>query len=136
MALYNLLSDYDAVMQGNNAAVTLAAMRLVVGVAAWVAPGVVGKIAGLDGSNYGESRYLWRIFGVRDAVLGAGVLATDGKSRKAWLKAGIVCDTFDTGSSVIGGKSGALPKKTAAFLTLPAVVGTCLGLAAHKLEDE
>ncbi len=131
-ALYNLGVDYDAVIKRNDAATTLAAMRVVVGIATWAAPGIVGKIVGLQES--GDSRYLWRIFGIRDAVLGIGVLASQGETRKMWLKAGIVCDISDAMAAIVGGRSGTLPARTSASLTAPAVMGIFMGLAGHKLE--
>ena len=132
MALYSLNVDYDAAMKRNDPATVLAVMRVVVGIATWAAPGLVGKIVGLQES--GGSRYIWRIFGIRDAILGTGVLTSQGETRKMWLKAGIACDVSDTMAAIVGGKSGALPARASASLTAPAVMGILMGLAGHKLE--
>ena len=48
--------------------VMLAAMRIAVGVVAWVRPDVAATSFGMSAPD-GQARYLWRLFGVRDAVI-------------------------------------------------------------------
>ncbi|PRC52852.1 hypothetical protein C6A85_56810, partial [Mycobacterium sp. ITM-2017-0098] len=51
--------------------VALAAMRIGIGALAWTRPDVAAKMFGFSGTD-GQSRYLWRLFGVRDVLVGLG----------------------------------------------------------------
>ena len=87
----------------------LAASRLAVGLVATVAPGLALKPwLGPDAAGAG-TRTLGRMFGARDAVLGAGALwaLQDGSSRDAsrWIRLSAACDAVDaTGSALLAGR--------------------------------
>ena len=56
---------------------------------------------GEDASGFAV--WLARAFGIRDALLGAGVLlAPDDATRRGWITAGVAADAVDCGSAVVG----------------------------------
>jgi hypothetical protein len=74
-------------------------LRTSVGVALLVAPGAPMRLAG-DESPTGASLLLMRTIGIRDLVLGMGVvsaaLATDQSDAHRWVKATLASDALDT----------------------------------------
>ncbi|EHN12727.1 hypothetical protein PAI11_04210 [Patulibacter medicamentivorans] len=115
----------------------LQGIRLAVGVGAWAAPNLTGKLFGLDPEANPQAAYPTRLFGVRDAVLGVGTLATrDPAARRLWLQLGIVTDAVDVASAALGGREGSLPKQAAALAGGVAVAAVGLGVAALLAERE
>ena len=49
----------------------------------------------------GDSHYAWRLFGVRDVVLGIGTLRSSGAQRRAFATAGLACDIADGAAGAI-----------------------------------
>ncbi|MCG7579699.1 MULTISPECIES: hypothetical protein [Mycolicibacterium] len=95
--------------------VMLAAMRIAVGVVAWVRPDVAATSFGMSAPD-GQARYLWRLFGVRDAVIGLATVSTRGSHRRTWAKVGLACDVAD-------GTAGALAGSSVNRVTAAAMVG-------------
>lgn len=110
----------------------LGMLRIAIGVVSWVAPDLAGKLFGLDVKRNRQAPYLARLFGIRDLALGVGTLRAQGQERKAWLAAGVVCDTADTAAAKLGHRDGYLPTSTAALVALPAVAATVLGVIALR----
>jgi len=104
---------------------SLVGVRSAIGVGAWVAPRISGRLFGLDIPGNPQAPYLARLFGVRDAALAYGLQSTRGPARAQWLKIGIACDVADALAGVFAGRRGELP----AFATV-LVTGTALGAAA------
>jgi hypothetical protein len=116
--------------------VSLSAMRIGIGVLAWVRPGSTATLFGIRGSGArsSESPYLWRLFGVRDAVVGTATLRATADERKAWVAFGLVCDAADGSAAIIGRRDGSLPPSTAALVAVPAAaVGLGIWLLASGL---
>ncbi|MDY6997025.1 MAG: hypothetical protein SW019_10535 [Actinomycetota bacterium] len=95
--------------------VSLAAMRIGVGVAAWARPDLAAKTFGMSAPD-GQARYVWRLFGVRDAVIGLGTVSTSGSRRRTWAQVGLACDVAD-------GAAGALAGSSVNRVTAAAMVG-------------
>jgi hypothetical protein len=106
---------------------TLAVIRLAVGGGSWLAPKVAGGAFGLDAEANPQSPYLARLFGVRDAALGVGLLTTTGEARKQWLKIGIACDAADLVAGVAGGRAGYLSKTATALVSVAALTAIATG---------
>jgi hypothetical protein len=106
----------------------LPALRIAIGGGAYAFPKLTGVIFGFDTSNQ-ETTYMARLFGVRDVVLGVGVLASSGEARKFWWRLGILADAADAGAGVLGLKSGA-PKRAMIMSTATALLAIGLGVAA------
>jgi hypothetical protein len=108
----------------------LAGLRASIGVGAWAAPSLTGKMFGLKPDENPQSPYLARLFGIRDIALGAGTLASSGKSRSLWLQLGVACDAADAAAGFIAGRDGSLSKPAAALVTGTALTAVALGVAA------
>jgi hypothetical protein len=110
--------------------IALAAMRIGIGALAWVRPDLAARLFGLPAPD-GHSPYLWRLFGIRDVVVGIGTLTSTGAGRRAWTTFGLVCDASDGAAAAIGGANGELPRD--ATLALVAVPAAAVGLGAIAL---
>ncbi len=78
----------------------LAAMRIAAGLLAWLSPRQTARLFGMTGQS-GEAHYAWRLFGVRDIVLGIGTLRSSGAQRRAFATAGLACDVADGAAGAI-----------------------------------
>jgi hypothetical protein len=112
----------------------LAGLRAVVGVSAWAAPDLSGRVFGLDPDANPQASYLARLFGVRDLVLGVGTLRAEPPARRAWLEAGIVCDLADAAASLLGRRNGTLSTFSGVGTAVIALAAVGMGVAA--LQDE
>src|SRR6202035_679492 len=104
----------------------IVAIRANIGLGAWAAPRLAGRLFGLDAEANPQLPYVGRLFGVRDVALAAGVRASSGSARRLWLKIGMMCDAAD----VIAGRNGEISKVSTVLVTAPALMGIGLGLAA------
>jgi hypothetical protein len=104
--------------QDKQKAVTaIAAGRVGIGLAAYLAPNLSGKLFGLDPDGNPQASYLGRLFGARDVALGAGAIRSGAKQRDAWVAAGMACDVADVGAGALAGIRGTLPPASAAMVT-------------------
>jgi hypothetical protein len=89
-------------MDGRSVAVGLAGGRMAIGVAALVAPGLVGRT--MTGRSGGATSLFVRMVGARDLGLGLGVLvALDrGAPVRGWLEASALVDGIDAAASLLG----------------------------------
>jgi hypothetical protein len=111
---------------------TLAGLRFAIGGGAWVAPRLAGTLFGLSPARNPQSPYLARLFGVRDAALGAGVLQSEGAAQKQWLQLGVACDVADAVAALAGGRAGYLSPPVTALVFAPAVAAAALGVLALR----
>jgi hypothetical protein len=118
--------DYNRLVNGS---------RVLVGIAGFLAPGHAFRGAGLDPRNNPNLPFMTRMFGVRDLVLGAGALSTSGRERRRWLQAAVVADLGDAVAAVWDGRQGNLPPHGAVMLTVTALTGASLGVAALTTDD-
>ena len=91
-------------------------MRVLVGVATYVAPNLSAKLVGLQPARNRQAVYWARLFGVRDVVLGVGAERATGAARKQILLLAAACDVADVGSALMGRRAGYL-SPVAALLT-------------------
>jgi hypothetical protein len=114
-------------------ATSLAVARIVVGAAAWVAPERSLRASLLDGAP--QSTFLLRLFGARDAALGAITLLAAPSARPTLLKVGMAVDGADAAAAVMALKSGAVrPAAGAIFagVALTAVAAGAAGIEQQK----
>jgi hypothetical protein len=109
---------------------SLASVRIAIGVGAWAAPRLAGRLFGLDAAANPQAPYLARLFGVRDIALAWGVLGSEGDTQRQWLAAGLACDVADALAGVAGGRAGYLPKPASVLVSATAVSAALLGAAA------
>jgi hypothetical protein len=117
-------------MNADSSVKALAALRVVIGVAAWLAPRQSGKGFGLDPAANPQAPYLGRLFGARDVALGIGTLQATGEARKQWLRIGVAVDAADAAAALAAGRGGYLPPVAAGLVFAPAIAAVALGVAA------
>jgi hypothetical protein len=75
----------------------LAAFRIALGAAGWIAPGPLTRAYGVPEDRITpELEYMTRVFGVRAVALGVGYLASSGEARRLWHRLWLLCDAADT----------------------------------------
>jgi hypothetical protein len=114
--------------QRDKAANAIAVGRIAVGSGTWLAPNLSGRLFGLDPEGNPQLPYVGRLFGVRDVVLGAGVLRSPRRQRNAWVTAGVACDVADAAAGVLAGVRGQLPPSAAAMVSATAGLFAAAGL--------
>src|SRR5881227_2204597 len=70
--------SYDPAVPESAPGRTLTVLRFIVGGGTWLAPRSMGRLFGLDIDANPQAAYVGRLFAVRDAVLGVGLVATTG----------------------------------------------------------
>lgn len=113
----------------------LVVARFIIGGGTWVAPRTSGRLFGLDIDANPQAVYVGRLFAVRDAVLGVGLITSDGDSRRNWWRLGVACDIADTLAGLIAWRRGELSDGAAALVTVAAVMAGSLGAAALAADD-
>ncbi|MCW3017473.1 MAG: hypothetical protein JWO02_4565 [Solirubrobacterales bacterium] len=113
----------------------LSAVRVGVGVGAWLTPNLAGRIFGLDPAGNPQLPYMARLFGVRDVALAVGTTQTTGPSRRVWWQIGIACDLADAVAAYLGVRNGTLSKFSAVAAGGTAVAAAGLGVAAMQADD-
>jgi hypothetical protein len=98
--------------------VSLAAMRIGIGALAWANPDLTAKLFGF-GAPDGQARYTWRLFGVRDVVVGLGTVTARGDRRRTWATVGLACDVADGAAGALG-RGDVKPLSAAAMVGVPA----------------
>ena len=112
----------------------LAAFRIALGTASWIAPRTMARVYGTPEARMTtELEYMTRVFGVRAVALGVGYLASAGDARRLWVRLWLLCDTADTamGARMLAG--GRLVPKLgvpALATTAPAMVLDVAALSA------
>ena len=105
------------------------AMRLLVGGATFLAPGVASRLLRLDGDP--QSAYWARLFGVRDVALGLAALRTTGTARAEVIGLTAACDAVDAGSALLARRAG-FPVAATALAGLTAVAAGAVATAARS----
>jgi hypothetical protein len=104
----------------------LAAFRIVLGTASWIAPRPLARIYGTSEDRMTpELEYMTRVFGVRAVALGVGYLASSGEARLLWHRLWLLCDAADTAMGVGMVAGGRLTPK----LGVPALATTTPAMA-------
>jgi hypothetical protein len=74
----------------------LARGRVALGLAAFAAPKLTVKVAGLGGGADPGRDYMVRMFGAREIALGAGyLLSGEDSGRRLWARLGLAVDSLD-----------------------------------------
>lgn len=113
----------------------LIGVRAAIGVGAWLAPRLSGRLFGLDPDANPQAAYLGRLFGARDAALAFGLNASAGSQRAQWLRIGMACDVADAIAGLLAGRRGDLPLRSAALVTATAVMAAAMGAAALQGDE-
>ena len=108
----------------------LAAIRIVNGALALVAPSFIIKRFGEDPATSAAAVYGLRLFGVRTVLLGADLITRQGEALEQALQQAIVIHASDTATVAGLALSGRLRPKMAIPLALISALNTALAIAA------
>jgi hypothetical protein len=113
------------------------AIRLGLGTGSWLAPRFTLVMFGLDPRRNPEAVYATRLFGVRNATLGVGLLSSEGGDRRLWWRIGIVCDIADIAAALVCARRGRIPGDTRSVVILcgAGIAAVALGAAALAEDD-
>jgi hypothetical protein len=114
----------DQLMQG------LIGGRAAIGTGAFLAPGLTGRLFGLNPAANPQAPFISRLFASRDVALAAGLAMSSDSDRARWLQAGIACDVADAVAAILAGRSGQLSKFSSALITLTGLSGAASGVMA------
>jgi hypothetical protein len=96
----------------------LAMGRIAAGLLAWISPRLTARVFGMSAGD--QSAYPWRLFGVRDLVIGIGTLRSSDAQRRAFVTAGLACDVGDGAAGAVAMSRGDFTRSTAgAPVTVP-----------------
>jgi hypothetical protein len=111
--------------------------RMLFGVAFFAAPGPSMRAVGLAPDDNPQALHWARIFGIRDAALGLGLLGSRGDARRLWWRLGMLCDAGDAAAGVLSWRRGDLPQRprTLVLFTGSALAGVAFGAAAMAAGD-
>ena len=104
-----------------------ASAAVVVGLAAVLAPARLAAGLGLQAPD-GSARLAWRLFGIRTAVVGAGIGRGSSHARAVLLPV----QALDQAAFVAAGVSGAVPQRSAAAMCAVSWVLVLLGVAGRR----
>jgi hypothetical protein len=110
----------------------IAGLRAAVGVGAYLAPNLTGRLFGLDPEGNPQAPYLARLFAIRDLALAVGVLSSAGDARRRWITLGMACDAGDAVAAYLSGRDGSLPTPAAVLTGATALSAVGMGVAALR----
>jgi hypothetical protein len=112
------------------ARVALAAIRIVNGSTALIAPRVLTRELGVEDDQNQAAQYVFRMFGIRTVTIGLALLLPDGQVRAASVRIAPVIHATDTASAALAGLTRQIPARSAALVTAISALNTALALTA------
>jgi hypothetical protein len=109
----------------------LAALRIAVGVGAWLAPRLSTRFIGHRLDDDPSAALLWRLFGSRDIAMGLALYEGDEDEVHRWLTYGMAIDAADAAAALAAALRGRLPKPIALLVMLSASSAVALGARAR-----
>jgi hypothetical protein len=110
----------------------LAAVRLVNGTAALVAPELLLRRLGTDTTDHRSGIYPFRMFGIRTVLIGADLLTSQGAERQAVARRAVLIHATDTCAALTAGLRGDLPRRAAVVTTMISATNTVLAVIATQ----
>ena len=108
----------------------LAAIRIVNGLLALVAPSLIIKRFGQDPDKDAAAIYGLRLFGVRTMLIGADLISEHGQPLQHSINQAVIIHASDTLTAATLGTSGRLRPQMAVPITLISALNTALAVAA------
>jgi hypothetical protein len=106
----------------------LAGVRLTMGTAGLLAPGLVIRRLDIDPATQPGMRYPLRMFGIRTVLIGADLLVPDARRRWHAERLAPVVHGSDTVSAFLAWRRGDLPRQAGAMATAISAVNLVLAL--------
>jgi hypothetical protein len=113
------------------AAAGLAIGRCIAGAGTWLAPSLACRALGTDAEAHPPLPMVLRLFGTRDAAMGAAYLAADVQQRRNWLMLGVAVDAADAAGALLAGERSGLPTRTRMGIAVTALSAVAIGLWAR-----
>jgi hypothetical protein len=110
----------------------LAAIRIVNGLLALVAPSLIIKRFGEDPDKDAAAIYGLRLFGVRTVLIGADLITQQGQPLQHSINQAVIIHASDTLTAATLGTSGRLRPQMAVPITLISALNTALAIAAWR----
>lgn len=114
----------------------LVGVRLLLGTSSWATPKLVLTVLGLDPHANPHAIYSTRLFGVRDFVLGLGLMSSSGGARRVWWWLGMLCDLGDAAAGRLAARDGHVSSVRGRLLVAAGIAGAALGAAALAGHDD
>lgn len=111
---------------------SLAAIRIVNGLLAFVAPSLIIKRFGEDPDKDAAAIYGLRLFGVRTVLIGADLISQRGEPLEHSLKQAVLIHASDTLTAAALGTSKRIRPQLAVPLTLISALNTALAVTAWR----
>lgn len=111
---------------------SLAAIRIVNGLLAFVAPSLIIKRFGEDPDKDAAAIYGLRLFGVRTVLIGADLISQRGEPLEHSLKQAVLIHASDTLTAATLGTSKRIRPQMAVPLTLISALNTALAVMAWR----
>ena len=108
----------------------LAAIRIINGLLALVAPSLIIKRFGEEPDKDAAAIYGLRLFGVRTVLIGADLITQQGQPLQHTIRQAVVIHASDTVTAATLGTSGRLRPQMAVPITLISALNTALAVAA------
>ena len=112
---------------------SLIALRLVLGVTAYLRPDLAARTFGIDPDEGAAMPSAVRLFGAREAVMGVALTLASGRELRRWLVLGAVVDSLDVATVALGARAGRLGRTTIAVGAGMASAAVGLGLRGLDL---
>ena len=112
------------------ARVTLAGVRFFNGAGSLLAPEAFARRMGAEPGAEGPSVHVWRMFGIRTALIALDLLSRDQAVRRHALRVALLIHVSDTVSAARAGLAGQVPRKTAVVTTGISAVNVVLAAIA------
>ena len=116
------------------ARVALAAIRVVNGSAALVAPALLARSLGVRSDDNQAVQYVFRMFGIRTVVIGLQLLVPEGELRQASVRTAPLIHASDTAAAALAGITRQIPARPALIVTSISALNTALALTAYAGE--
>jgi hypothetical protein len=119
-------------IDGDRARKTLAAIRLVNGALALLAPRLLIRRLGTDPDVDPSAIYPFRMFGVRTVIIGADLLLLTGEEQRRATKLAVLIHATDTASAATCLVKGYLPRRAGIVATAISGLNTVLAVLAAR----
>jgi len=110
----------------------LAAIRIINGLLALLAPSLIIKRFGEDPDKDAAAIYGLRLFGVRTVLIGADLITEQGQPLQHTIRQAVIIHASDTVTAATLGTSGRLRPQMAVPITIISALNTALAIAAWR----
>ena len=111
---------------------SLSLMRIALGAAAWLAPGIAVRVLGDAPAARTSLPLFLRLFGARDVAMGLGYLQVSRDQQDRLLLIGMGVDAADGVASLLAARRGQLPALLAVPFAVTAAAAVVAAAAARR----